>query len=483
MYVIDRIQMHCVQGSTIMLMGTADELPNVELVDNSSEDSRPTEEKTVQLPFGLVNLGNTCYMNATIQLLYSVPEIRASLKVSVQPQTSPGMSSPEALVTSLRLLFNSMEKAEQSVIPAVFVTCLRSVCPQFATRLPGDADNKDTQPTGGILSMVGGRFAQQDANECWVEIVHALQRISVDPRAVSNLPEMLKTPSNAPWNPVDRYFTGRLTCKLTCTEAEEQPTETEETFTQLSCFINQDVKFLHTGIRNGFEGTVTKHSTTLGRDAVYKKTSVITRLPGYLSVHFVRFFYKEDKQLNAKILKDVKFPMELDLFSFCSESLQKELIPIRELMRRHEDRMVHEAAKPGKSVASAPNPVTHPELFEPYSLPRDPGSNNSGYYELIGVLSHQGRTSSSGHYVAWVKVNDTWIKFDDDVVTPVALEDILRLSGGGDWHCAYILLYGPKRLLKDASEPVTATNGAPVATGPAVDAGFTNASKDDRHAT
>ncbi|KAF7257139.1 hypothetical protein EG68_05269 [Paragonimus skrjabini miyazakii] len=490
-------------GSTIMLMGTADELPNVEPVDIPVEDSRPTEEKVVQLPFGLVNLGNTCYMNATIQLLYSVPEIRASLKVSVQPQTTPGMSSPEALVTSLRLLFNSMEKAEQSVIPAVFVTCLRSVCPQFATRLPGDADNKDTQPTAGILSMVGGRFAQQDANECWVEIVHALQRISVDPRAVSNLPEMLKTPSNAPWNPVDRYFTGRLTCKLTCTEAEEQPSETEETFTQLSCFINQgsftllpcglfhvfktscvsDVKFLHTGIRNGFEGTVTKHSATLGRDAVYKKTSVITRLPGYLSVHFVRFFYKEDKQLNAKILKDVKFPMELDLFSFCSESLQKELIPIRELMRRHEDRMVHEAAKPGKSVASAPNPVTHPELFEPYSLPRDPGSNNSGYYELIGVLSHQGRTSSSGHYVAWVKVNDTWIKFDDDVVTPVALEDILRLSGGGDWHCAYVLLYGPKRLLKEASESVTATNGEPVATGPAVDAGLTSASKGDRNTT
>ncbi|KAF5394899.1 Ubiquitin carboxyl-terminal hydrolase 14 [Paragonimus heterotremus] len=175
--------------------------------------------------------------------------------------------------------------------------------------------------------------------------------------------------------------------------------------------------------------------------------------------------------------------MELDLFSFCSESLQKELIPVRELMRRYEDRMVHEAAKPGKNVTSAPNPVTHPELFEPYSLPRDPGSNNSGYYELIGVLSHQGRTSSSGHYVAWVKVNDTWIKFDDDVVTPVSLEEILRLSGGGDWHCAYVLLYGPKRLLKEASESVTATNGDPVATGPAIDAGFTNASKGDRHAT
>ena len=33
----------------------------------------------------------------------------------------------------------------------------------------------------------------------------------------------------------------------------------------------------------------------------------------------------------------------------------------------------------------------------------DVGSNNSGYYELSAVLTHRGRSSSSGHYVAWVR--------------------------------------------------------------------------------
>lgn len=33
----------------------------------------------------------------------------------------------------------------------------------------------------------------------------------------------------------------------------------------------------------------------------------------------------------------------------------------------------------------------------------DVGSNNSGYYELQAVLTHKGRSSSSGHYVAWVR--------------------------------------------------------------------------------
>lgn len=31
-------------------------------------------------------------------------------------------------------------------------------------------------------------------------------------------------------------------------------------------------------------------------------------------------------------------------------------------------------------------------------------------------------------------------------VTPVTEEEIVRLSGGGDWHCAYVLLYGPRIL-------------------------------------
>ena len=41
--------------------------------------------------------------------------------------------------------------------------------------------------------------------------------------------------------------------------------------------------------------------------------------------------------------------------------------------------------------------------YEASSFEGDTGSNNSGYYELQAVLTHQGRSSSSGHYVAWVK--------------------------------------------------------------------------------
>ena len=79
---------------------------------------------------------------------------------------------------------------------------------------------------------------------------------------------------------------------------------------------------------------------------------------------------------------------------------------------------------------------------------------------LQAVLTHKGRSSSSGHYVAWVRrkdgknilfiyydiffssysvvnlslfhIVDEWLMFDDDNVTAVTSEDILKLSGGGE---------------------------------------------------
>jgi len=61
---------------------------------------------------------------------------------------------------------------------------------------------------------------------------------------------------------------------------------------------------------------------------------------------------------------------------------------------------------------------------------------------LKGVLTHKGRSADSGHYVSWIKQDDgQWVEFDDEYLNLAREEDILQLSGGGDWHMAYLLLY------------------------------------------
>ena len=54
----------------------------------------------------------------------------------------------------------------------------------------------------------------------------------------------------------------------------------------------------------------------------------------------------------------------------------------------------------------------------------------AGKYELIGVLTHKGRSADSGHYVAWVRQEDrSWVQFDDDKMIPRKEEEVLTLSG------------------------------------------------------
>jgi ubiquitin C-terminal hydrolase len=67
-----------------------------------------------------------------------------------------------------------------------------------------------------------------------------------------------------------------------------------------------------------------------------------------------------------------------------------------------------------------------------------------GEYELMGVVTHKGRSADSGHYIGWVRQSpgsDYWWRYDDDVVTEVTTPEILNLKGGGDWHTAYMNFY------------------------------------------
>lgn len=50
---------------------------------------------------------------------------------------------------------------------------------------------------------------------------------------------------------IDQYFGGTFDVELKCTETEDEPvTKNKEQFLQLSCFISQDVRYMHSGLRS-----------------------------------------------------------------------------------------------------------------------------------------------------------------------------------------------------------------------------------------
>jgi ubiquitin carboxyl-terminal hydrolase 14 len=161
-------------------------------------------------------------------------------------------------------------------------------------------------------------------------------------------------------------------------------------------------------------------------------------------VQFLRFFWKatpdsrESAGAKCKILRAVNFTETLDVFDFCTEELQSVL---RTARHRQRDNVSSELAAAGSSEANSTYPpaaATNESTGFPETF--------TGQYELCGVVTHQGRSADSGHYMSYVRnaKNNNWIKFDDDKVSEARLEEVLRLSGGGDRDMAYFCFYRMK---------------------------------------
>ncbi|KAI4674989.1 uncharacterized protein J4E88_007892 [Alternaria novae-zelandiae] len=502
-------------NQTLMMMGTPSgsanviEKPKVPVKFLEDMDEAEAAQLEGATPAGLQNLGNTCYMNSTLQTLRSIPELQEEL---LRYADSNGASSSSAsqlsqfglgglggsadLTGSLRDLFKQMSETQNGFPPLMFLNALRTAFPQFAQK------SKD-----------GHGYAQQDAEEAWSQIVSLLrQKLKITDNETGSDANKKRELS---W--IDKYMAGKFESVMECDEPAakeggEEPVHSEDLFFKLNCHINVETNHLRDGLAAGLKEQIEKRSEVLGRNAIYTKTSKIARLPKHLPIHFVRFDWRKDTNKKAKIMRKVTFPEELDALEFCTDDLRKMLVPIRDKIRevRKEEEDVERARKRQKRMrageendsdplarkeplqkkkeaaqkkedASKPAEDTKMEEVEyktdaqveaeraasilaakkellalvDSKMTADEGANQTGLYELRGVITHQGASADSGHYTSFVKKqgpkdpntgkrkeeDGKWWWFNDEKVSEVDAERIQTLSGGGQSHSALILLY------------------------------------------
>lgn len=388
------------------------------------------------------------------------------------------------LTASLRDLFKQMSETQQGFPPLMFLNALRAAFPQFSQKA------KD-----------GQGYAQQDAEEAWSQILSQLrQKLKIKETSSVSDEDQAKDLSF-----IDKYMAGKFESVMECDEPAakeggEEPVHSEDLFFKLNCHINVETNHLRDGLAAGLKEQIEKRSEALDRDAMYTKTSRISRLPKYLTVHFVRFDWRKTTNKKAKIMRKVTFPEELDVLEFCTEELKKLLIPVRDKIRdiRKEEEDVERARKRQKRIKAGEENDAGPSVSkEPLQkkaeakkaaeaksedtemkdveykteaqieaeraasilaakkellalvdqkLAADEGANQTGLYELRGVITHQGASADSGHYTSFVKKqgpkdpitgkrkeeDGKWWWFNDDKVSEVDSDRIQTLSGGGE---------------------------------------------------
>lgn len=220
-----------------------------------------------------------------------MPELRAQLG-ALRPASSGEnqlVKRAVSLASTFRDALNLVDHAGRSIPPSMFVGVLRSEFEQFRQQ----SDH--------------GGYMQQDAEEFYNILTQSLN---------SALDTM--GPRGAAFK--ESFLNIKMEDVLTCNESPDEPPSVKHEFVnRLVCNIQGGVgssiviNHLHEGLKLSLEGVVDKTSPILGRNAEWSKRSKIAKLPQYICIQFMRFFWKatpesrDHQGVKCKILRPVSF--------------------------------------------------------------------------------------------------------------------------------------------------------------------------------
>ncbi|XP_064636742.1 ubiquitin carboxyl-terminal hydrolase 38-like [Lineus longissimus] len=412
----------------------------------TSPSSASVVKKSETGKIGLVNLGNTCYMNSVLQALYMCDDFRrAVLSSPIHPQNR--------VLLKLQHSFAHLKLSQRAAYsPTAFLN---------ASRPPW--------------------FTQGHQQDCSEYLRHLLVLLHEQEQAArketSHKEEKMETEqSETNKTLIDKIFTGKLETTHCCLKCGKHSSRTES-------FIDLSLPFPDTkcdeGLTNGaakgeklaggdssssvHEAAVTSSSPantdvkdlkdkgvclskmvdfflapeTLHGDNCYhcdhceslqdaERTIQITAAPHYLVLSLLRFSYDVKSQSRSKLLKDVKYPKVLYL-------------PV----------MTEYPQCNGQSATKAPKTVVNHEMYCLNAVIIHAGlSSDCGHYYSYARHQYQGEMNSSEMDIGETNNDELnasstekWFLFNDNRVSFSSYESFSSVTKRFSRDTAYVLFY------------------------------------------
>lgn len=359
--------------------------------------SKLTTEAVPKLqPRGLINTGNTCFANSTLQALLACPpflNLLATIKSRTLPPTGfPALRAFASFAGQFRVASEPEQKDQKlgpvdvgrPFAPVMFDDVLRSFSPDQPPR--GRPRQEDAQE---FLSHVMDRLHEE---LLWLEgrsivgqnaVVDDEEWEIVGPKNKSALTRTHMTIKS----PLSDIFGGQL-CSVVKAKGNKA-SATVQPFLVLHLDILSDaVQSIEDALRffaapeslEGYKAASSKASEVVSASKAIK----IQSLPSVLIVHLMRFSYGASG--SGKLNKAIKYSNSLTI---------------------------------GREL-----------------LATSTGSATEGRkYELVATVTHHGNNPSTGHYTADCRQPDgRWLRFDDAVVSVVPINQVLQ-------EHTYVLFY------------------------------------------